>query len=83
MKYIVNPVNVENDFIWQVTEVPTDQVIREFFFEDDALEYANFLANGGAFDGWTPSFILRQTQISDDINQRFSTLFDGATKPLI
>lgn len=78
MKYIVSPINIENDFIWQVTEIPTEQVIEEFFFEDDALEYANFLEDGGAFDGWTPSFVLRSFQINDNINQRFSTLFDGA-----
>lgn len=77
MKYIVNPVNIENDFIWQVTEITTDQVIKRFFFEDDALEYANFLEDGGAFDGFTPTFILQEVVVQNDLdyNQKFEALF--------
>lgn len=77
MKYIVNPVNIENDFIWQVTEITTDQVIKRFFFEDDALEYANFLEDGGAFDGFTPTFILQEVVVQSDLdyNQKFEALF--------
>ena len=77
MKYIVNPVNIENDFIWQVTETTTDQVIKGFFFEDDALEYANFLEDGGAFDGFTPTFILQEVVVQNDLdyNQKFEALF--------
>jgi len=77
MKYIVNPVNIENDFIWQVTEITTDQVIKRFFFEDDALEYANFLEDGGAFDGFTPIFMLREVVVQNDLdyNQKFEALF--------
>lgn len=72
-EYYVLPVETEEkDFIWCVMETSTEQLIDAFLFKDDALEYANFLGRGGAFDGWTPSFILQEVASSRDMNQEFS-----------
>jgi hypothetical protein len=54
----------------------TQQVIESFFFEDDAIEFAEEMEYR-AFEGWTPSFILRKIEIFDDINQKFSTVFQA------
>lgn len=76
--YIVNPVYTEyDDFVWCVLETLTDQVIRVFAFEDDASDYCDFLNEGGVFDGFTPSFILREVVVQNDIdyNQKFEAIF--------
>lgn len=71
--YYVIPVETEDkDFIWCVMERTTDQMIDAFLFNDDALEYANFLERGGAFSGWTPSFILREVAVSRNLNNEFA-----------
>lgn len=76
MKYLVNPVNIENDFMWEVHEVNTEHVIDRFYFEEDAARCAAFMENGGGFDGWTPSFILRQVEIDKNINLKFNLMFE-------
>ena len=70
--YHVLPLNVENDFIWCVMENKTDQLIRAFAFEEDAEYYSRFLNKGGAFDGFTPSFILREVAFARNVNTEFS-----------
>jgi hypothetical protein len=71
--YYVIPVKTEeNDFIWCVMESSTEQMISAFLFNDDALEYANFLSGGGGFDGWTPSFMLQEVAVSRDPNHEFA-----------
>ena len=66
---------IENDdVLWLVYEKATSQVVAEFFFEDDAAEYCQFLTNGGAFAGFTPTFIIKKTQ-SIDINDAFAVRF--------
>jgi hypothetical protein len=75
MKYMVQPIYVINDYMWEVYETASEHVIDTFHFEDDAIEYAEFLENGGAFDGFTPSFVLTQVALPDDINQKFNNLF--------
>lgn len=51
---------VDNDdtFIWNVVETQTGYVIREFFFEEDAIELTDRLMDGHGFDGYTPAFFL-------------------------
>jgi len=74
MNYYVLPIQIENeeyDFIWCVMESKTDQLIRAFEFEDEALEYEEFLNDGGAFDGFTPSFVLREVVMQRDVNSEF------------
>mgnify|MGYP006272959241 CR=1 FL=1 len=65
----------ENDcLLWHVFENTTQQVISTFIFEDDAQEYCRFLEKGGAFAGFTPSFVLKKTH-SIDINDAFAAEF--------
>lgn len=70
--YHVLPLEVDTDYIWCVMENKTEQLIEAFEFEDDALEYANFLERGGAFAGFTPSFILREVAIDRNVNHEFA-----------
>lgn len=75
MKYTVHLVqDNENNFFHVVYEKLTEQVIYYSFFEDDALDYALFLNKGGAFDGFTPSFILKEIVFpkeKSNINRKF------------
>lgn len=70
--YQVIPFQLENDFLWCVYENKTEYTIAQFFFEDDAERYAGFLERGGAFDGWTPIFMLHRVVAPRDLNQEFS-----------
>ena len=70
--YYVMPLEVESDFIWCVMENQTEQLVRAFEFEDEAEEYCSFLNRGGGFDGFTPSFVLREVVFSRDVNTEFS-----------
>jgi hypothetical protein len=64
----------QENLMWHVLETGTEQVISSFFFEDDAEEYSKFLEKGGAFAGFTPSFVLKKTH-SYDINDAFAAEF--------
>jgi hypothetical protein len=70
--YYVLPLEVDSDFIWCVMETKTEQLIEAFEFEDEAEEYKDFLMSGGAFDGFTPSFILREVVVPTNVNHEFS-----------
>jgi hypothetical protein len=73
-KYYVLPLETDElDFIWCVMENQTEQLIQAFEFEDEAFECAGFMENGGAFDGFTPSFILREVVFQKDMNKEFAT----------
>lgn len=63
-----------NDFFHAVVERTTNQVIDYFFFEDDCQDYLKFLNKGGAFDGFTPSFILNKVEVRKDVD--INTKFD-------
>lgn len=73
-KYTVKPVNVEGDFMWELHENASGHVVGLYYFEDDALDDAYFMERGGAFDGFTPSFMLQQVAAPRDINLEFSEL---------
>jgi hypothetical protein len=59
--------------LWHVYENATRQIVASFLFEDDALEYMRFVEHGGAFHGFTPSFMLQRVTL--DINQAFASQF--------
>lgn len=76
-KYIVQPVNVDGDFMWEVFETESEHVIGYYFFEEDAKAFALFMENGGAFAGWTPNFMLQEVAAPRDINLEFSELLSA------
>lgn len=66
---------IDNDeVLWLVFEESTSQVVAEFWFEDDAQEYCNFLEHGGGFAGFTPNFVTKKTQFGS-INDAFAAEF--------
>ena len=74
-KYRYYPDFDENDcLVWHVFENATKQIIESFLFEEDAIHEAMRLDNGGAFDGFTPPFILRKTSFAN-INDAFEAEF--------
>jgi hypothetical protein len=65
-----------DDYVWDVFELGTNQVIETFYFEEDALELANFLDEGGGFDGFTPPFMLNRVKVPvTNINEEFTRVF--------
>ena len=76
MNYQVITIQDNNDFFWGVAEMQTEQIIDTFFFQEDAVEYATFLEKGGAFAGFTPSFILTEVKIPESLDESFSREFD-------
>ena len=42
-----------------VIETATEQVIKKFDNLDSARKFMRHLNLGGAFDGWSPSFVLK------------------------
>lgn len=71
-KYSVNPVSVNDDFFWQLYENASELIIATFPFREDAAAAANWMENGGAFNGFTPGFILINTR---KINEGFEKAF--------
>ena len=63
--------------LWYVVETATENIIESFIFEDDAIDYIEFLCNGGAFAGFTPSFMTRKTPVNMNINDAFAAEFMG------
>lgn len=43
-----------------VVETATDHIIKSFKTLKDAKTFMRHLNLGGAFDGWTPNFILKK-----------------------
>ena len=72
--YSYYSVNDDDCLIWNVLETATNSIIDSFYWKDEAQQYARFLESGGAFSGFTPSFILKKTQIGD-INSEFEMKF--------
>lgn len=57
-----------------VFEEQTQQVYDFFYFLEDAQSCISFLNSGGAFDGFTPNFMLKQVNI-DDVDTAFAGEF--------
>jgi hypothetical protein len=63
----------DDNLLWYVHELSTDQIVAEFFFEDDAIALCKFLEGGNAFAGHTPSFML--VKVPTNINDAFTAEF--------
>lgn len=74
-RYNVQPRQVETDFVWDLYEAPTEQILETYYFKDDAKKAARFMEGGGAFNGWTPAFMLVKVASVLDINREFSAKF--------
>lgn len=73
--YTYYPEFDENDYLlWLVFEEGTKQIVAEFWFEDDAQEYCEFLESGGGFSGFTPTFIIKKVD-GGNINDAFAAEF--------
>ena len=66
--------NDSDELLWIVHENASEQIVAEFFFEEDAAELCKFLEKGGGFAGFTPSFILQRVPTLN-INQNFQAEF--------
>ena len=64
----------DDQLSWRVYEKASDQIVAEFFFEEDAQELCKFLEKGGGFAGFTPSFILQRVPFKN-INETFQAEF--------
>ena len=49
--------------IFKVLETKTEQVLGTFQDPKEARQLLRHLNLGGGFDGWTPSFLLKQIKI--------------------
>lgn len=75
-KYSVMLVREDNEYFWIVYENQSDQIIDSFYFEEDAIDAAKFMEQGGAFDGFTPTFILQDIPLpKEEVNQSFNRMF--------
>jgi hypothetical protein len=76
MKYVISPLKTNDDYVWQVIETNTNQIIHTFYFEEDASDYARFYNEGGGFAGFTPSFMVRNVTSSvTNVNDEFTRVF--------
>lgn len=75
-KYDVVPFEQNNEYLWAVYELATEQVIDAFYFEEDAMRLAKRMERGGAFAGWTPRFFLTKVAVDENINQKFNMMFE-------
>ena len=46
--------------VFKVFEIKTEQVLNQYKFYNEAKEKLRFYNLGGAFDGFTPNFIVRK-----------------------
>jgi hypothetical protein len=78
MNYEIHTVTDDESNVFHcVYEKQTEQPFDFFFFLDDAQDCMEFLESGGAFDGFTPSFMLISftcPRSKDDINAKFSEI---------
>jgi hypothetical protein len=49
-----------SDNLFNVIETATSQIIKSFEDQKEAKDYMRFLNLGGAFDGFTPSFLAKK-----------------------
>lgn len=75
-KYEIHSMQTEEgDFFFGVYEKQTEQVIDFFYFHEDAEKIVDFMEKGGAFNGFTPTFMLRSVpRAKSDLNQDFNDL---------
>ena len=51
-----------SDNLFNVIETATSQVIKTFMDQKEAKDYMRFLNLGGAFDGFTPNFLVKKVK---------------------
>jgi hypothetical protein len=50
--------------------------VDSFYFEEDAIDMAKFMNRGGAFDGFTPSFMTIPIKVkNENLNEVFAQEF--------
>jgi len=79
MKYSLHTVQEDNKEFHCIYEHETEQLINFYILKEDAMKYYDFLAKGGAFDGFTPKYMLTEFETihtTDDINGAFETEFN-------
>lgn len=67
----------DGNFFHCVFEEQTQQAIGFYYFMDDAKEITTFMESGGAFNGFTPAFMLREAPVKktkEYLNTEFSSL---------
>jgi hypothetical protein len=57
---------VGNEGVYSIYEVPTEQVIKTFNDKKEARAFLRHLNLGGGFDGWSPSFFLREVKTNSN-----------------
>jgi hypothetical protein len=73
-KHTIHTVDYDNNTYYCVFENSTEQVLDFFLIESEANKKKKFLDKGGAFDGFTPEFVLRKVNSYIDINNKFEEL---------
>jgi len=63
---------VKADLAFSIIETTTDLVIDKFEKNEYAKDYCRFLNFGGAFDGWTPRFVLKKINVEQLENGELS-----------
>lgn len=76
MNYQIVAIKEEDSYFWGVVENKTEQLINAFFFQEDAVNYASFLEEGGGFAGFTPSFVLNSVKVPESLDETFMREFD-------
>lgn len=61
-----NLVEGKDKLMYDVLEEPTGQIIKSFPGDrfSEARAFMRHLNLGGGFDGWTPSFLLKQVKLN-------------------
>jgi len=59
LNYIIEANSTE----YNVIETPSEQIIKTYQVYKDARHLMRHLNLGGAFDGWTPTFMLKKINI--------------------
>jgi hypothetical protein len=73
-KHTIHTVDHDNNTYYCVFENYTEQVLDFFLIESEANKKKKLLDKGGAFDGFTPEFVLRKVNSYIDINNKFEEL---------
>jgi hypothetical protein len=55
-------ITTNTNSLFDVVETGTHQIIGSFSLQKEAKEYMRFLNLGGAFDGYTPNFLLKKVE---------------------
>lgn len=76
MYEIKSSCNDDGDFVWELFETSSENIVGTFFFEEDAKTTRKFYANGGAFNGFTPAFMVSQPYKPSNLDEEFSSFVE-------